>query len=519
MGLSASLTQRQSQSLVMTPQLMQSIQLLQMPYAELLAFIGAEVEKNPLLEMAGSEADDEDSASLEDRTEETGHPLLTESGDLSGDWYESENTGRLASLEQELDTNFSGHDTGEDTGLRPASADLSDSWISQGSGSSGDGFEPDDFSTGPVSLHDHVAEQLPFAFPERRERKIAEAMTALLEETGYVDALAVKELEGKLGIRPGETEDVLGRLQTLDPPGIFARSLAECLAIQLKHKDRLDPMMALLLGHLDLLGKRDFQSLKRICRASEEDLLSMLAEIRKLNPKPGTGFGSGMAESVLSDVIVRPGSDGHWLVDLNPAAMPRVLINQTYHRTVSAKGPKASEDQAFLSNCMQSANWLVRSLDQRARTILKVAEEIVRQQDAFLLHGVDHLRPLTLKAVADAIGVHESTVSRVTSSKYMETPRGVFELKYFFTVSIASVEGGDSHSAEAVRNRIRAMIAEESPAAILSDDDIVDLLAKSGVQLARRTVAKYREAMNIASSVQRRREKQAEARLALSRAG
>lgn len=519
MGLSASLSQRQSQSLVMTPQLMQSIQLLQMPYAELLAFIGTEVEKNPLLEMAGSEADDEEPAGQDEGREEPGHLLLTETGDLSGDWYESDNTGRLSSLEQGLDTNFSGHDGGEEASLRPASAELSESWRSQGAGSAGDGFEPDDFSTGPVSLFDHVSAQLPFLFAESRERKVAEAMTALLEETGYIDALAVADLETKLALRPGETEAVLKRLQTLDPPGVFARSLAECLSIQLQQKNRLDPMMALLLTHLDLLGKRDFAALKRICRASEEDLLAMLSEIRKLNPKPGTGFGDGMAESVLSDVIVRHGGDGHWLVDLNPAAMPRVLINQTYHRTVSAKGPRASEDQAFLSNCLQSANWLVRSLDQRARTILKVAEEIVRQQDAFLLHGVDHLRPLTLKAVADAIGVHESTVSRVTSSKYMETPRGVFELKYFFTVSIASVEGGDSHSAEAVRNRIRALIAEESPAAILSDDDIVDLLAKSGVQLARRTVAKYREAMNIASSVQRRREKQAEARLAISRAG
>lgn len=519
MGLSASLSQRQSQSLVMTPQLMQSIQLLQMPYAELLAFIGAEVEKNPLLEMAGSETEDDDPAIQDEGREEAVHLLLTETGDLSGDWYESENTGRLSSLEQGLDTNFSGHDAGEETALRPASADLSESWKSQAAHGSGEGFEPDDFSTGPVSLHDHVTAQLPFVFQETRARKVAEAMTALLEETGYIDALAVKDLEEKLTLGPGEADAVLERLQMLDPPGVFARTLSECLAIQLKQKNRLDPMMALLLEHLDLLGKRDFQSLKRICRASEEDLLAMLAEIRKLNPKPGTGFGHGMAESVLSDVIVRPGSDGHWLVDLNPAAMPRVLINQTYHRTVSAKGPKAPEDQAFLSNCMQSANWLVRSLDQRARTILKVAEEIVRQQDAFLLHGVDHLRPLTLKAVADAIGVHESTVSRVTSSKYMETPRGVFELKYFFTVSIASVEGGDSHSAEAVRNRIRAMIAEESPASILSDDDIVDLLAKAGIQLARRTVAKYREAMNIASSVQRRREKQAQARLAIGRVG
>lgn len=519
MGLSASLSQRQSQSLVMTPQLMQSIQLLQMPYAELLAFIGTEVEKNPLLEIATSDAEENEAASQDDGRDASGETLLTEAGDLNGDWYDNGENGRLSSLEQGLDTNFAATYDGDEVALRPASADLSESWVSQGSSTPSDGFEPDDFSAAQITLHDHVAAQLPFAFVQDRERKIAEAMTALLEDTGYIDAEAIRELESRLGLREGEADRLLERLQALDPPGIFARTLSECLSIQLKQKNQLDPMMARLLDHLDLLGKRDFQALKRICHASEEDLLAMLADIRKLNPKPGSGFGGGLAESVLSDVIVRPGSDGHWLVDLNPAAMPRVLINQTYHRTVSAKGARASEDQAFLSNCLQSANWLVRSLDQRARTILKVAEEIVRQQDAFLLHGVDHLRPLTLKAVADAVGVHESTVSRVTSNKFMETPRGVFELKYFFTVSIAGVEDGDSHSAEAVRNRIRTMIAEESPSAILSDDDIVDMLAKGGVQLARRTVAKYREAMNISSSVQRRREKQAEARLASGRSG
>ncbi|MBY5461165.1 RNA polymerase sigma-54 factor, partial [Rhizobium leguminosarum] len=242
----------------------------------------------------------------------------------------------------------------------------------------------------------------------------------------------------------------------------------------------------------------------------EEDLLDMLGEIRQLNPKPGSGFEAGVSEAIMPDVVVRASSDGGWLVELNPDTLPRVLVNQSYFSRVTKNG----EDHAFLSDCLQSANWLTRSLDQRAKTIMKVASEIVRQQDAFLLHGVDHLRPLNLKTVAEAIKMHESTVSRVTSNKYMLTPRGLFELKYFFTVSISAVAGGDSHSAEAVRHKIRALILQESPEAVLSDDDIVEMLKKGGVDLARRTVAKYREAMNIASSVQRRREKRALAKVA-----
>lgn len=514
MALSVSLSQRQSQSLVMTPQLMQSIQLLQMPYLELMQFIGLEVEKNPLLDIAMGEDDE-----LLDRDEDTAlheDTAIASGNDLSADWYRSEDAGAADRLAGNMDQNFEASYASEEGPVREASTELYEHWTSGGSGG-GEGFEPDAFSSGPPSLHEHVSVQLPLTFPDLRRRVIAEALAALLDDSGYIDAAALREVEARLGLAPGEAEAVLLTLQTLEPAGLFARSLAECLAIQLRQLDRLDPMMETLLDNLDLLAKRDFQSLKRICRASEEDLMAMLSDIRKLNPKPGSGFGNGPVESVVAEVIVRAGADGGWLIDLNPATQPRVLINLTYHRRVSAGKLRAGEDQNFLSNCLQTANWLVRSLDQRARTILKVAEEIVRRQDAFLLYGVDHLRPLTLKAVADAIGVHESTVSRVTSNKFMETPRGVFELKYFFTVSIASVEGGDNHSAEAVRNRIRAMILQEKAADVLSDDDIVLNLSKAGIQLARRTVAKYREAMNIPSSVQRRREKQAQARLEVAR--
>jgi RNA polymerase sigma-54 factor len=266
--------------------------------------------------------------------------------------------------------------------------------------------------------------------------------------------------------------------------------------------------MRVLVAHLDLLARRDFKSLKRLCGVDEEDLIDMLAEIRALSPRPGLAFSNGATDTIVADVEVRAAGDGSWTVELNPDTLPRVLVDQTYFAEVS-RHVKNQGEREFLSECLQSANWLTRSLDQRARTILKVATEIVRQQDAFLLHGVRHLRPLNLRNVADAIGMHESTVSRVTSNKYMMTPRGVFELRYFFTASIAAASGGDSHSSEAVRDRIRQMIDEERSEDVLSDDAIVGSLKAEGIDIARRTVAKYREGMNIPSSVQRRRENRA----------
>lgn len=372
-----------------------------------------------------------------------------------------------------------------------------------------EGYELDDFVAGQISLRDHLNQQIPFALTAGSDRMLADHLVDQLDEAGYFRG-DIAEIAGRLGTACAEVERVLSTLQTLDPPGVFARSLAECLEIQLRQKDRFDPAMQRLVEHLDLLGRRDFAMLKRLCGVDEEDLLDMMGEIRQLNPKPGSNFEAGVSEAITPDVIVRASPDGSWQVELNPDTLPRVLVNQSYLTRVSRNG----DDYTFLSECLQTANWLTRSLDQRAKTIMKVATEIVRQQDAFLMNGVSQLRPLNLKTVAEAIGMHESTVSRVTSNKYMLTPRGLVELKYFFTVSISAVEGGDSHSAEAVRHRIRQLITQESPESVLSDDDIVDTLKKGGVELARRTVAKYREAMNIPSSVQRRREKRALAKVA-----
>jgi RNA polymerase sigma-54 factor len=296
-------------------------------------------------------------------------------------------------------------------------------------------------------------------------------------------------------------------LQTFNPPGICARNLAECLAIQLNERDRFDPAMQALVAHLDLLAKRDFASLRRLCGVGGEDLADMIAEIRRLDPKPGIRFGAMVVQPVIPDVFVREGPEGSWLVELNSDALPKVLVNQAYFARV-AKSTSKESDKTYLGDCLQNATWLVRALDQRAKTILKVTTQIVRQQEAFLIHGIEHLRPLNLKTVAEAIGMHESTVSRVTANKAMATPRGTFELKFFFTSAIAAANGGEAHSAEAVRHRIKQLIDAEPANDVLSDDTIVEKLRAAGIDIARRTVAKYREAMRIPSSVQRRRDKQ-----------
>ena len=316
----------------------------------------------------------------------------------------------------------------------------------------------------------------------------------------------------RLGVPEARVELALSIVQGFDPVGIGARNLAECLRLQLIERDRFDPAMAALVSHLDLLAQRDFAALRRLCGVDEEDLAEMIAEVRRLDPKPGLLFGSPPAEPVTPDVFVRATPDGGWQVDLNSEALPRVVANRQFYARVSAARsakPADREVRAYLDEAWTSANWIVRSLEQRARTILKVASEIVRQQDAFFTYGVAHLRPLNLKNVADAVSLHESTISRVTANKFIATPRGLFEMKYFFTTAIASSDGGEALSSEAVRFRIRQLIDSEDVDGVLSDDAIVDKLKSMGIDIARRTVAKYREGMGIASSSIRRREKQA----------
>jgi RNA polymerase sigma-54 factor len=395
--------------------------------------------------------------------------------------------------------------------IRPRSPDMPagySEWAgTAGGGRDGNEYNLEAFVSAEPTLAEWLREQVTLAISDPVRRMIGHYLVGMIDESGYLTG-DVAAAADKLGTSLAEIETVLAVLQTFEPSGICARDLSECLAIQLKERNRYDPAMQALITRLDLVARRDFPALKKICAVGDEDLADMVAELRRLNPKPGLAFGSAIVQPIVPDVFVRPAPDGAWLVELNSDTLPKVLVNQTYYAKVSATARRDTE-KSYLADCLQNATWLVRALDQRARTILKVANEIVRQQDAFFARGVEHLRPLNLKTVAEAIGMHESTVSRVTANKYMATSRGIFELKYFFTSAIPAAHGGEAHSAEAVRHRIKQLIDGEGTGCILSDDTIVEKLREAGIDIARRTVAKYREAMRIPSSVQRRREKQA----------
>jgi RNA polymerase sigma-54 factor len=496
----------------MTPQLQQAIRLLQLSNMELGEFVDSELERNPLLERpegvpepaeanGAAPADEAAQPSGEGDWEPEEKPAALDGSSLDGPSYEHDEDGAGVAL--------NGHD-----GDRPAGDIMGWASVRPGtsSGSSAGSANLEEFVAAGRSLADHLTEQLHLIVTDPAERLIGAHLVHMVDEAGYLQG-GLADLAMKLGAPDSLVGKVLGTLQGFDPPGVFARDLAECLALQLKDLNRYDPQIARLLENLALLGSHNLVALKRAVGVDADELVDMVAEIKRLNPKPGLRFGSVQIQPVLPDVHVRPGPDGSWSVELNNDTLPRVLVNRSYY-TVVAKTARSDQDKSYLLDCLNNANWLVKSLDQRARTILRVAEEIVRQQDGFLTHGIEHLKPLNLRTVADAISMHESTVSRVTSNKYMATPRGIFELKYFFTSAIAAANGvGQSHSSESVRHRIRQLIDAEVPQSVLSDDKLVESLRRDGIDIARRTVAKYREALRIPSSVQRRREKQMAARL------
>jgi RNA polymerase sigma-54 factor len=497
-GLSQKLVMRQGQSLVMTPQLQQAIKLLQLSNIELASFVEGELEKNPLLER--DERNDEPETV---RSDGDGEPRELELSKPSVDAHEALDTDGEALHSGDSKSDLSGVSEAQ-----PADAVGMGAQNYSSSGGGGGSYGGEDFdaaanSTHEVSLAEHLHDQLATATADPIDRMIGAHLIDLTDEDGYLRS-NLEEISSRLGTERARVEAVLELTQTFEPAGVMARDLAECLALQLKEKDRLDPAMASLLDNLHRLAKHEYEALKSLCGVDGEDLDEMISEIQALTPKPGLAFGADSTRTVEPDVFIRQSPDGSWKVELNTETLPRVLVNQRYFAEISAVA-RTETDKTFISECGQNASWLVKSLDQRARTILKVSSEIVRQQDMFLAHGVAYLRPLNLKNVADAIGMHESTVSRVTSNKYVSTPRGLFELKYFFTSAIPSAGGGEAHSAEAVRYRIKSMIDQESIDEVLSDDKLVDHLRGEGIEIARRTVAKYREALNIPSSVQRRR--------------
>jgi RNA polymerase sigma-54 factor len=508
MALGARLELRQGQSLVITPQLQQAIKLLQLSNLELEAYVDAELEKNPLL-VRDEPVAEADEAPERASSSEDGLDLYDST---PGGAAESELDARHDDVYDASPGDVACGDAGaaQDSGYQTADVGGTIDWSKAGNGG---GLDLDSEGLeGALSrektLNDHLMEQLSVLKLSDADRAIALTLIDGVDEGGYLRTDLV-DLADRLGCSDERIEQVLTKLQGFEPTGVFARSVRECLILQLKDKDRLDPAMQAMLDNLDLLAKRDFAALRRICGVDDEDLRDMAAELRGLTPRPGAAFGSEPVQPVTPDVFVREDGFGGWRIDLNSDTLPRLLVDQRYHSEVS-KASRTDAEKTFVSDCFASANWLVKSLDQRARTILKVSTEIVRQQDSFLAFGVEHLRPLNLKTVADAIAMHESTVSRVTSNKYISTPRGVFELKFFFTSAIASSDGGAAHSAESVRHRIKQLIEAEAEGrygdeGVLSDDRIVEILKAGGIDIARRTVAKYREALRIPSSVERKR--------------
>lgn len=479
MALTHRLDLRQSQSLVMTPQLQQAIKLLQLSAVELFDYVTAELEQNPMLEREeGPEGEGPIEAEMEHANGDSdGETPLDGAADLAH--------GDAPGPEGDAPDQFADWGNGGGRNFDNEGAALEETLKRE------------------ISLRDYLLDQLAMDLTDTADRLIGTHIIDMIDEAGYItgDLAAVAE---RLGCDAARVEATLKKMQAFDPAGIFARDLAECLALQLADRNRLDPAMQALLQHLDLVARHDSRQLLKICGVDAEDLAEMLAEIRALNPKPGLAFDHAVAQPIVPDVIMRPLPKGAWSVELNTETLPRVLVNNVYYAKVS-RGAHNKQERDYISERYHAASWLVKALHQRATTILKVAKEIVQQQDAFFRFGVERLRPLILRDIAEAIGMHESTVSRVTSNKYIASPRGIFELKYFFTSSIAASKGGEAHSAEAVRHRIKGLVDEETRDSVLSDEEIVDILKSQGVDIARRTVAKYRESLRIPSSIERRR--------------
>jgi RNA polymerase sigma-54 factor len=495
MALAPRLDLRQSQSLVMTPQLQQAIKLLTLSNLELETFISDEIEKNPLLDTGEISTE---SGEANDRAERPSEAAAQGSDEiLSSGPSESE-----ASLDMEGHTDsFTNNSLSDSDGALDGQLGLNGA--SSGSGATGEAPDFENMLVAEITLTDHLMDQAG-AVLSGMDLFVAQHIIDQIDECGYLQA-DLLELAQRLNVGLVDVERILAVVQTLDPVGVGARNLAECLALQATDADRYDPAMARLIDNLDLLARGALPQLKRICNVDDEDLMDMISELRNYDPKPGCKIGGGAVQSVVPDVFIAERAN-RWIIEVNSATLPKVLVNRSYYSELK-DGAQDKQSRDWLNECLADANWLVRALDQRQRTIVKVATEIVKQQEEFFRKGVAHLRPLTLKNIAEKIEMHESTVSRVTSNKYLSCSRGTFELKYFFTSGIQSSTGGEAASAEAVKSHIKTLIDDEDPRKILSDDKLVALLNAKGFDIARRTVAKYREALGLGSSVQRRRQK------------
>lgn len=463
---------RQSQNLVMTPQLQQAIKLLQLSNIELAEYVEEELGKNPLLEKDDSSPDD------------NGDDSEYESADGE------EDVARLESGTSDFDAGGTQYGSGGDIKFEGQDQSFENRLETQ------------------KSLRQHLTDQLFIECEDSRDRMIGGLMIDHLDDTGYL-RIDPDELAQILNCSRERIDHLLGIMKSFDPPGIFAADLPDCLALQLEDQNKLTPAHQKLIANLDVLADHDFKKLAKICEVEENTLTGLINDIRALNPRPASNFEHFVVQTAIPDVLMKKlpkHVGGGWRVELNTETLPRVLVNNEYYTQV-AESAKKKEDREYITTQLNNANWLVRAMDQRAQTILKVASEIVEQQEAFFNYGIEFLRPLKLSDIAEEIDMHESTVSRVTTGKYIGTPRGIFELKYFFSSALGSETGGASHSSESVKARIKKLIDDEDPKKILSDDKIAEILKKDGIDIARRTVAKYREALHLGSSVQRRKQK------------
>lgn len=483
--ITQSLDLRQSQQLVMTPQLQQAIKLLQLSNIELNEVIEEEIEKNPLLEKA--EADPAD-----------------QSGDDQGEVpTEKDNIDQTFDSAQTSETDHSpDHASDFDAGSKMAE-------IGAGGSAGFDDIENsfENRMSEDKTLRQHLTEQLQLSTDDTRDHMIGGLLIDSLDETGYLRS-SVTELAERLSCSPERIGKLLDIMKGFDPCGVFARDLAECLALQLEDRGQLDAPMKALIDNLEMLADYDHKKLADICEVNETYLKDMIGEIQALNPKPAGDFDHLVVQTAIPDVLMKrlpKHMGGGWRVELNTDTLPRVLVNQEYYTEVS-KSATQKKDKEYLTTQLANANWLIRAMDQRAQTILKTAAAIIEEQDGFFNYGIEFLKPLKLSDIAEEIEMHESTVSRVTTNKYIGTPRGIFELKYFFSTALVS-DDGTSHSSESIKARIKTLTDEEDPKKILSDDKIVDILKSEGIDIARRTIAKYREALHIGSSVQRRKQK------------
>jgi len=470
--LKPSLQLKLGQQLTMTPQLQQAIRLLQLPALELQAHIRELLETNVMLEQEEAEA----TGTFEVIVTAAEQPKAAERAAestvevLDGGW--GEHTAGPA------DTPWSGDDDERQQEYADASGE---------------------------SLQDHLLWQLELARLEPRELAIARAIVDAVSDDGYLTE-SLEEigqtLRPELECSSDEIASVLERVQVLDPAGVGARSVGECIELQLRQLDPSTPgfetALRIARHHLELVAERELSLLRRELRATEEEIASALALVRSCHPRPGATVSAGSAEYVVPDVFVRRTEHG-WGVEINPATLPRVRLNQGYASLIGRNASHAS-----MRAQLQEARWLLKSLEIRHETLMKVARSIVERQTAFLEHGEEHMRPMILKDIAEAVTMHESTISRVTSGKYMHTPRGVFELRYFFSSQVEGADGSGT-SSTAIRAKIRKLVKDEDPEAPLSDGRIAELLSTEGIPVARRTVAKYREAMGIAASNERRR--------------